>query len=222
VPCLFQLPQPLLQRDLEGVRRLLYCLWPAQQVDSAAIYLQAVVHRPFGTKPCARRWLHVTRTRWWPRTLTTQGTGQLLHVLYVDRAIGVPEIDPHTAGEQRRHLSVGQEHGDETLLAFDGTGHHGGVFVLHPGPFQGHRRDHQDPGTAAQQSFVQVLHQYVARVNFPLVEEYCYPEVVEIGGERPHPVLIGTGVGDEDVPGLGHKVLRRGRQPYLRTLLMTP
>jgi hypothetical protein len=39
VPRLFQLPPPLLQRGIEGVRRLLHCLWPAQQVDRMAIDL---------------------------------------------------------------------------------------------------------------------------------------------------------------------------------------
>src|SRR5262249_5997684 len=66
------------------------------------------------------------------------------------------------------------------------------------------------------------MHQYVAWADFPLVQEHVQPEVVEIGGERPHPVLIGTGVGDEDVSGLSHSVLRRGRQPCPRTLVMTP
>jgi hypothetical protein len=99
VPRLFQLPQLLLQRSIESAGRLLYCLWPAQQVDRMAIYLQAVVHRPFGTKPCARQWLHLVWTQWRARTLTTQGMGQLQHFLRVDRTIGVPEIDPHTAGK---------------------------------------------------------------------------------------------------------------------------
>src|SRR5215510_1265061 len=66
------------------------------------------------------------------------------------------------------------------------------------------------------------MHQDIAWANFPLVEEYVQPKIMEIGGEPPHPVLIGTGVGDENVPGLGHNVLRRGRQPCPRTLLMTP
>src|SRR5215510_13224717 len=63
------------------------------------------------------------------------------------------------------------------------------------------------------------MHQDIAWANFPLVEEYVQPKIVEIGGERPHPVLIGTGVRDEDVPGLGHNVLQRGRPYYLSTLL---
>ena len=39
VPRLFQLPQPLLQRGIEGVGRLLHCRWPTQQVNSVAIHL---------------------------------------------------------------------------------------------------------------------------------------------------------------------------------------
>jgi hypothetical protein len=72
---------------------------------------------------------------------------------------------------------------------------------------------------ATEQACVQAMHQNIAWANFPLVEKYVQPKIMEIGGERPHPVLIGTGVGDEDVPGLGHNVLQRGRPYYPGTLL---
>jgi hypothetical protein len=63
------------------------------------------------------------------------------------------------------------------------------------------------------------MHQDIAWANFPLVEEYVQPKIVEIGGKRPCPILIGTGVGDEDVPGLGHNVFQHGKQYYPGTLL---
>ena len=164
-----------------------------------------------GLEAAAGRQAEFAGARRWAGSLALQRADQLADARQVIGAIGVAEVDPDAARQQRRHLGILQQHRDQPLPALDGAPHQRRVLRLHVRPRQRRRRDDEDAAAAGEDAGIEPVHEDIARRDVPLVEEQLETRLVQVLGQRAHPVRIGVTVGNEDVP----LVDGRGRRPCL-------